>query len=331
MSVIFFYDAKDQVPFFYLAPSRWSGEVPPPYDSSLLPRHYLEFAIRDLDDQTPRGLVNAFSNIKRALHFLIDSLLHQYGAFIHYKRANFPVKLRLLDTMGILPITLMKNLNVERNLLEHEYAVPSQRRVEEAVDVAKLILMATERIIERIPTEVVAGWRNPKRHVVLQLEPLAGSIRVFGLRAKGKYHKSKGGSCFRGPLRSFFGDELSEGVALTKKPWREISVRRETENEWTPIVRELVNIQRREREKGSVLNTETATITVPVTIPLPDIPQQTWAELLDKLLAQKRAKGEKEADAKSLKRDNSQTNAAARSKESPTKASSVRGKPRHCC
>jgi len=31
MSVVFFY-AEKQVPFSYLIPSRWSGEVPPPYD-----------------------------------------------------------------------------------------------------------------------------------------------------------------------------------------------------------------------------------------------------------------------------------------------------------
>jgi len=189
LSVIYFYDDGEQLPFYYMVPSRWSGELPPPYDSSLQPHHYLEFAIRDLEDQTSRGLVNAFGNAKRSLHFMIDSVLHQYGAFTHYKGANFPTKLRLLDKMGILPITLMKNLNVERNLLEHEYNVPSRRRVEEAVDVAKLIIMATERIIEKIPTEVILGWREPRKHLVMQLEPIAGEIRLFGLKAKGRYSK----------------------------------------------------------------------------------------------------------------------------------------------
>lgn len=285
MGIVFIFDEKERVPFTYLTPSRWNGEIPPPYDSLMLPQHYLEFAVRDLEEQSPRGLVNAFCNVKRSLHFLIDSLLHQYGAFVHYKRSSFPVKLRLLDAMGILPIGIMRNLNVERNLLEHEYAVPSQRRVEEAVDVTKLILMASERITGRIPTEVVAGWRDPKRHVVLQVEPLLGTIRLFGLRAKGRYHKVGGVTCFKGPLRVMFGGTLVPGAKLSTRPFREIKVHRATEGEWMPIVRELVNIQRRDRgSKGSVINTESATITIPVTIPLPDIPQSSWAELLDKHL-----------------------------------------------
>jgi hypothetical protein len=286
MSVIFFYDKKEVVPFFYLTPSRWSGELPPPYDSSLLPQHYLEFAIKDLEDKTSRGLVNAFSNVKRCLHFMIDSLLHQYGVFQHYKKTNFPTKLRLLDMLGIIPITLMKNLNVERNLLEHEYSLPSKRRVDEAVDVAKLILMATERITESLPTEVVAGWNNPRKHVVIQLEPNAGEIRMYGLKAKGKYHKIQGMTCFKGPLRSFFGDKLSKGVTLSKKPWRTIVIRKSTESEWQPILRELVNMQRKNNQRRSSINQENATITIPVTIPLHDLPQESWATLLDKALAE---------------------------------------------
>jgi len=147
LSICVFYPDSEPVPFRYAVPTRWSGEIPPPYDSSLLPQDYLEFAIEDMLGARPQNLVNAFGNIKRSMHFLIDCILYQYGVFTHHRTVNFPAKLRLLDGIGILPITLVRNLNIERNLLEHEYAIPSRKRVEEALDVAKLLLMATERLV----------------------------------------------------------------------------------------------------------------------------------------------------------------------------------------
>ena len=162
-----------------------AGQLPPPYDTIMTPNAYLEFAIADLAEGSTRGHVNAFGNAKRALHLTIDTLLHQYGLFTHFGKSNFPDKLRLLDGIGLLPIRIMENLNVERNLLEHEYDTPSEKRVAEAVDVTRLLLLASEVLLETTPFEVVVGWKIPQKHVVLQLEPVQGLLNFFTLRAKG--------------------------------------------------------------------------------------------------------------------------------------------------
>jgi hypothetical protein len=152
-----------------------------------LPADYLEFAIADFAEGSPRGLVNAFGNAKRALHLEIDYLLQQYGLFSNFGRGNFPTKLGVLDDIGLLPTTIIKNLNVERNLIEHEYDTPSRQRVAEAIDVVKLLLLATEKLMESTAHQVVVGWRNPCRHTLLQLEPQNGEIRLYGITAKKRY------------------------------------------------------------------------------------------------------------------------------------------------
>jgi len=285
MSVYYFFDSESGLPFRYLTPTRWTSELPPPYDTTMLPQHYLEFATNDLQDTTPRGRVNAFGNAKRALHFMIDSLLHQYGLFTHYKRSNFPTKLRLLDEIGILPITLMRNLNVERNLLEHEYAVPSRKRVEEAVDVAALILLATEKLSERIPNEMVVGWRSPSRHSVMRVDPFRGEITLHTLRAPGKYRRSKGISYFSGSLRNFLGSQLSEGITIAKTPWKTIKLNRQSQSEWQPILSLFVSNQRKGRLHTTSVNAEAQELTMAVTIPLPNIPGKTWSEFLDEFVS----------------------------------------------
>src|SRR5579862_8969512 len=159
MSTYYFYDPKEPVPFTYLSPTRMVGQIPPPYDSAATPATYLEFAIADVKEGSDRGYVNAFTNVKRALHLAIDVLLHQYGLFHAYRKDNFPGKLSLLDTVGILPTTIVTNLNLERNLVEHEYAMPAKKRVDEAIDVAKLIIMAMETLVSGVVHEAIVGWR----------------------------------------------------------------------------------------------------------------------------------------------------------------------------
>lgn len=178
MSTYYFYDDSEKLPFHYLLVARQVSALPLPYPTIMSPSAYVEFAIEDLSADTARGGINAFSNIKRAIHLLIDQLLNQYGLFFHFKSANFPMKLQLLDEIGLLPIGIMTNLNVERNLLEHGYATPAKQRVREAIDVAKLLLMATEKLLEATPQEVLGGWKTPSRHVILRLEPQAINWRI---------------------------------------------------------------------------------------------------------------------------------------------------------
>lgn len=287
MSVYFFYDVNDSAPFYYLTPTRMAGQLPPPYDTSMSPNDYLEFAIADFREDSQRGLLNAFGNVKRALHFSTDILLQQYGLFKHFGRTNFPGKLRLLDEVGILPINIMENLNVERNLIEHQYEMPPKQRVAEAIDVVKLLLLASEKLLESTPHEAVIGWRKPRRHAVLQLEPFHGLVNIFTLRAPGKYRTLNGVTCFAGPLRNFGGGKLARGITMPKTPWKVLTLNRNTMSGWKPIIAELVNIQRMHHSRRTHVDKGQGQVTISVTVPLPDLPQRSWADLLDEFLDKK--------------------------------------------
>ena len=282
MSVYYFYDNNEPVPFTYLTPARMSGELPPPYESAITPSEYLEFAITDMLEESTRSYVNAFGNAKRALHLAIDILLNQYGLCAHYRRSNFPGKLKVLDAIGILPITIMQNLNVERNLIEHEYSTPSAKRVKEAVDVTKLLVMATEKLLEATPHECVVGWRQPKRHFVMRVEPIKGEIHFFSLIAKGMYRRQHGISYFSGGLRNF-GGELKDGVQIAKTPWKVIKLNKANFTDWHSIIKELVNVQRRGARQKSYIDKESGFITIPITIPLPILPDISWTDILDNM------------------------------------------------
>lgn len=101
--------------------------------------------------------------------------------FITIRKSNFPTKLELLDSVGILPTTIVRNLNVERNLLEHEYIVPTVDRVQEALDIAQLIYMASDAFLSHTVVEAVVGQITDPRHVVLRVEPRLGELHFFEL------------------------------------------------------------------------------------------------------------------------------------------------------
>src|SRR4051794_24313852 len=109
--------------YTYLTPTLYASAPPCPYPSVANPAIYLDFAETDIAEGGERGLTNAIGNVKRALHLRIDMLLNQYAAFVHYGDRNFPAKLALLQELGLLPTTLIRNLNAERNVVEHEYVI----------------------------------------------------------------------------------------------------------------------------------------------------------------------------------------------------------------
>lgn len=295
MSSYYFYDDTEGVPFKYLSPTKSVGQIPPPYETDMSPSAYLEFAINDLDEDSKRGLVNAFGNSKRAFHLAVDTLLHQYGLFAHHAKANFPTKLEILDRVGILPITMIKNLNVERNILEHEYSTPSKKRVEEVVDITRLIILATEKLLEETPHEVLVGWSSPSRHALIQIHPQIGELHIYTLTAPNCYKRIHGVSCISRNIRNFDG-KYTKRIKVSKNPWKTIKLSKNNRSTWSPIIREFVSIQRKENSRRSFINKEKAEITMPVTIPMSLPDGHTWHELLDSVM------GERFSESKSAKK-----------------------------
>lgn len=295
MALYIFYVNEPDVPFTYLSPSRSVGRIPLPGGLTTSPEKYLEYATADLRDGDERGVVNAFGNAKRALHLAVDTLLHQYGLLVGNHKLRFPSKLELLDCVGLLPIAILRNLNVERNAVEHDYETPTRQRAEEAVDVARLLLLAIERLVEATPHEAVVGWKGPPlRHMVLQLDPHRGVISLTRFWAPGRYRRRNGTSAFLGTLRQPFSGELDPDVRLATRPSVEVPLTKVRQSDWMPIIKQLVSSRRRSITEGIEVDRETWTASLSVTIPLEPPEGQSWASVLDQAM-QDRAQSQEES------------------------------------
>jgi hypothetical protein len=91
---------NDSEPFAYLMESV-SLNGCPLTNTDVTHEQYLQFAARDLEDESERGAVNALGSIKRALHQTVDSLLQGYGLLARNRRLSFPKKLELIDAAGL--------------------------------------------------------------------------------------------------------------------------------------------------------------------------------------------------------------------------------------
>jgi hypothetical protein len=126
-----------------------------PLKKNLSPRVYFDFAQADLHDKsTSRSRVNALSNAKRALHYQVDLISRALGIeqLETKKRLDFPHKLDFCKECGISSPSIIRRLNKIRNVVEHDYIIPTITQVQDYMDVVELFLAATDRVIYQFPT-----------------------------------------------------------------------------------------------------------------------------------------------------------------------------------
>ena len=122
------------------------------------PSSYLEFANQDLaDGRSPRHLINAVSNAKRALHLEVETLCNKFGRNALNKKRfdNFPNLLRFIEKCGIVDGRIFNKINGLRNLVEHQYVIPSDEEAENFIDVVDLFLRSTKMLRSSIPYDIV--------------------------------------------------------------------------------------------------------------------------------------------------------------------------------
>lgn len=119
-----------------------------PYE--LIPKEFLKYAKADITLKSNRGIVNALSNTKRALHCQVDSLLYAFGYEEKSKKKNFYEKLEILTGLDIVTPEFLRKINNMRNLLEHEYNIPSREDVEDALDFVALFIEYTQKFLDNI-------------------------------------------------------------------------------------------------------------------------------------------------------------------------------------
>lgn len=101
-----------------------SDMVIPVYDISA--EEFLAFAENAIASGTKEGLVNAISNLKRALDCEIDMFFECLNLKRIFDRKNlkFEKKTQFLADIGLFPTQSINKLNLMRNKLEHEYKIP---------------------------------------------------------------------------------------------------------------------------------------------------------------------------------------------------------------
>lgn len=101
-----------------------SDIILPTYDISS--EEFLEFAESAIANGTKEGLINAVSNLKRALDCEMDMFFESINLKRIFSKNNlkFEKKTQFLASIGLFPIQSVNKLNLMRNKMEHEYKTP---------------------------------------------------------------------------------------------------------------------------------------------------------------------------------------------------------------
>ncbi len=117
---------------------------------------YIDFARKDLQDSKAlRGIFNAVSNSKRALHRRVDTLCNALGYGLGRKaKNNFPSKLEYLSKCGVITPQILYRLNSIRNKIEHDYEAIEYAEAENYIDIIELFLVATSIFLKNYPSSL---------------------------------------------------------------------------------------------------------------------------------------------------------------------------------
>jgi hypothetical protein len=112
---------------------------------------FMDFAKEDLGKTSLRSLVNAISNIKRAIDCRIFTLLYFFGIFNKAKKENwnFPKSADFISQTGVLAPNILKKINRKRNELEHDFKKPTYDDVIDYYDIASLFLKSTNQLLNK--------------------------------------------------------------------------------------------------------------------------------------------------------------------------------------
>ena len=152
---------------------------------------FLRCAKDDLTSSLEHRHINALSNAKRALHNRVDSLLFAYGLLATAEKtsAGFPRRLELLEQIGLLTPRVLRKLNSQRNILEHDYARPTDDRVEDLVDVVALFIEATNKYVRRFVAQ--ADFENetlaPPAWIHISMSAGSGRMKIAAHEKSGTH------------------------------------------------------------------------------------------------------------------------------------------------
>lgn len=156
------------------------------------PDTYLSYAQQDYMEYestgSPKDLINAVSNAKRALHYQVDGLCEALG-WMHLKKKNdFPSKLEFLKRCGLLSPTIVKRINRLRNTIEHDYYIPTEDETLEYLEIVELYLAALHISATYFPDNCTvelmddsedydSSWKLPP-WITIEIPEKSGQLRI---------------------------------------------------------------------------------------------------------------------------------------------------------
>lgn len=129
------------------------------YKMPVDPIRFLSQAEDDFKNGGDIALANSLANSKRSISCQMDQVLLTFGfdAFA----LNIPEKLQLIKELGLFSPSLLRRVSAARNLLEHEYVIPTKERAEESLEIATLFVYAMKLRIKPFPDEITIYNEKP--------------------------------------------------------------------------------------------------------------------------------------------------------------------------
>ncbi|MEK6947242.1 MAG: hypothetical protein AABX32_06570 [Nanoarchaeota archaeon] len=226
---------------------------------------YFQFA-KEAQKRTDKGgSVDALSNAKRCFHYQIDRLLYRYGIYEAYVNTDFPEKVAILAELHILPSTLLRTFNRERNAMEHDYSSPDKEIVDGAIDLCDLLFLATERYLQSTPARIRIKFKNDQRDLLYFLEPGTTKINIFEIKGT-QLETSEHGGFYSGNIYEFGNDEiLKNGITLNSLPNEDIDLTKNNKTNWQTLLTIFSELGRNPR--GNIQEPDEHMITMSHVIP----------------------------------------------------------------
>ena len=158
-------------------------------DSTVKPKEYVNFAIRDLAENEDRAFVNAIGNIKRAIDSQFDILLESYGLLNQSikKKWSFPRKIDIIRKIGIISPRILKLINSTRVQLEHYHNITSKEKIFEHLAIAELFVELFKSLKTRKEVLIdyandFAVWIDTKENTILVFDNIERIRKLGGIK-----------------------------------------------------------------------------------------------------------------------------------------------------
>lgn len=157
-------------------------------DFEISPHEFLAQAAVDLQSEGRAALFNSITNSRRAILCEMDRVLGALGFRIEIMTTKS--KTDLLRFLGLPTPNILRKVGQTRNELEHEYKIPPQDKVEDALDIAVLFVHAMDRHLETFWGDFYLGnegeeMRNDfgfQNEVLFYYDPKKKNLRATGVR-----------------------------------------------------------------------------------------------------------------------------------------------------